>query len=328
MKTKRTWRFISNSLQNEIPVMLMYVLESRGSSPGRQGFMMAVNARGEMEGSIGGGIMEHKFVELAKEKLQAGGQRRSSRVKKQVHDKTATKDRSGMICSGEQTVLLFQPGPADRQAIEKILSILEQNKKGTLHLSPRSIEISETAPDQEFFFRMQSEDEWEYREKLGYKNHLFIIGGGHCALAFSKLMSSMDFYIHLFEERKGLNTVLQNEYVHEKHEIESYERLAGLVPAGPNHYVVIMTFGYRTDDQALRALLGKEFRYLGLLGSKKKIEKLFDDLKNEGVPGTELEKIYSPVGIDIKSETPEEIAVSIAAQIIKVKNTEARTPPG
>ena len=51
--------------------MLLYVLESKGSSPGRQGFFMAVNSNGEMEGSIGGGIMEHKFVEMAKEKLQA-----------------------------------------------------------------------------------------------------------------------------------------------------------------------------------------------------------------------------------------------------------------
>ena len=56
-------------MQENIPVMLLYVLESTGSSPGRQGFFMAVNANNEMEGSIGGGIMEHKFVEMAKEKL-------------------------------------------------------------------------------------------------------------------------------------------------------------------------------------------------------------------------------------------------------------------
>ena len=59
--------------------MLLYVLESKGSSPGRQGFFMTVNAKGEMAGSIGGGIMEHKFVELAREKLRAGSQETDSR---------------------------------------------------------------------------------------------------------------------------------------------------------------------------------------------------------------------------------------------------------
>ena len=70
-KQLAVWQAIKDSLQAEIPVMLLYVLESKGSSPGRQGFFMAVTAEGKMEGSIGGGIMEHKFVEMAREKLQA-----------------------------------------------------------------------------------------------------------------------------------------------------------------------------------------------------------------------------------------------------------------
>src|SRR6476620_5706764 len=98
------WKLVIQSLQQNISVMLLYVLESHGSSPGRQGFFMAVNANGAMEGSIGGGIMEHKFVEMANEKLRVGSQ--ESGVKRQVHDKLAT-NQSGMICSGEQTILLY-----------------------------------------------------------------------------------------------------------------------------------------------------------------------------------------------------------------------------
>lgn len=55
---------------------------------------------------------------------------------------------------------------------------------------------------------MESEDDWLYQEKIAYKNNLYITGGGHCALAFSKLMSTMDFYIHLYDDRKELNTFL------------------------------------------------------------------------------------------------------------------------
>jgi xanthine dehydrogenase accessory factor len=70
MKSLSTWQLIYNSLQQQVAVMLLYVLESNGSSPGRQGFFMAVNLHGKMEGSLGGGIMEHKFVEMAKAKLK------------------------------------------------------------------------------------------------------------------------------------------------------------------------------------------------------------------------------------------------------------------
>ena len=69
-KQIQVWKFISDSLFNNISVVLLYVLESTGSSPGRQGFFMAVNSYGEMEGSIGGGIMEYKFVEMAKSKFK------------------------------------------------------------------------------------------------------------------------------------------------------------------------------------------------------------------------------------------------------------------
>jgi xanthine dehydrogenase accessory factor len=149
---------------------------------------------------------------------------------------------------------------------------------------------------------------------------LYIIGGGHCALALSKLMSTMDFYIHLFETREGLNTMVRNSFAHEKKVINSYAELFELIPPGKNNYVVIMTFGYRTDDAAARALMNKDFKYIGLLGSKMKIEKMFADYRGEGIAGELMHTIHSPVGIQIKSETPEEIAVSIAAEIIKVKN--------
>src|SRR5450432_2580129 len=100
-----TWQLIQSSLQQKVGVMLLYVLESKGSSPGRQGFFMAVNANGEMSGSLGGGIMEHKFVELAKSKLKLPAVEIS--IHHQLHDKQAGKNQSGMICSGEQTIFLY-----------------------------------------------------------------------------------------------------------------------------------------------------------------------------------------------------------------------------
>lgn len=312
------WKFAKESFQQNISVMLLYVLESSGSSPGRQGFFMAVNANKTMEGSIGGGIMEHKFVEMALQKLQVASDK--PQVRKQVHDKAAGKNQSGMICSGEQTIFLYRIQNKDISPIENLISFLERKKNGTLRLSPTGILFNNAAPNTDFEFNLKTEDDWNYSEKIGYKNHLYIIGGGHCALAFSKLMSTMDFYIHLFEDREQLNTVEKNNYTHEKTIVKDYSELATLIPSEENNYVVVMTFGYRTDDIAVRALINKNFKYFGLLGSKKKIEKMFTEYRKEGIDEEMIKKIYSPIGIPIKSQTPEEIAVSIAAEIIKVKN--------
>src|SRR5687768_15367705 len=95
-----TWKFLKQRLENNIPVLLLYVLESKGSSPGRQGFFMAADANGSMEGSIGGGIMEYKFVELAIQQARSIEKDSKSRLERQVHDKTEGTNQSGMICSG------------------------------------------------------------------------------------------------------------------------------------------------------------------------------------------------------------------------------------
>ena len=313
-----TWQFIYNNLQQHVGVILLYVLDSKGSSPGRQGFFMAVNEHGEMSGSIGGGIMEYKFVELAKTKLQQDIQERS--VHHQFHDKMAAKNQSGMICSGEQTIFIYTLQQKDAVHIAAVIKALQKNENGTLQLSQEGIMFCNVVVAVNYVYEIRGEEDFLFEEKIGYHNHLYIIGGGHCSLAFSRLMSTMDFYIHLYDERQGLNTLAENNFVNEKIVVNNYEALAELIPSGQNNYVVIMTFGYRTDETALKALLYKDLAYIGLLGSKTKIEKMFTDLLQEGVSQDVLNKIHAPIGIPVKSQTPEEIAVSIAAEIIKVKN--------
>jgi len=312
------WKLIVESLEKNIPVMLLYVLESSGSSPGREGFFMAVNINGQMEGSVGGGIMEYKFVEMAKTRLQDDNDEVS--VHKQIHDKAAAKNQSGMICSGQQTIVLYKLQQKDSIPISNIISSLQKNKNGTLHLSPHGISFKNNPPVKNFGLDLKDDNDWTYIEKTGYKNYLYIIGGGHCALALSKMMSMMDFYITVFDERKELNTIEKNEYAHEKKIIKDYGELSQFIPSGRNNYVVIMTFGYRTDDIAIRALLNKDFKYFGILGSKTKIKKMFTDYRKENIGENVLKKIHAPIGMQIKSETPEEIAISIAAEIIRIKN--------
>ena len=299
--------------------MLLYVVESRGSSPGRQGFAMAVTRSGETTGSIGGGIMEHKFVEMAKDKLSHNWY--GSSIHRQVHNKEAAKHQSGMICSGEQTNIVYRLQQTDLAAVWQVVDCLAHDKTGRLSFSPGGLLFStENVPEKKYSYQELPAGEWGYEEKIGLTSQLHIIGGGHCALALSRLMRMMDFYICLYEDRPELNTFDDNHFAQTKRVVNSYSDLADLIEEGEDVYVIIMTFGYRTDDTALRALINKQFRYLGMLGSKHKIAQMFDTYQAEGFSSEQLGRIFAPAGIPIHSQTPEEIAVSIAAQIIAVKH--------
>ena len=316
-KNLPAWQLIYQSLQQNIGVMLMYVLESRGSSPGRQGFMMAVNTNGQMSGSLGGGIMEFKFTELAKKWLMI--EYIAPSIHQQFHDKEAAQNQSGMICSGEQTIFLYKVMTTEWQVVESIINTLQANQNGTMQLTLKGISFSKEIPTQNFFLN-KTDDDFLFIEKVGYKQNLYIIGGGHCSLALTQLMCTMDFYIRLYDDRTELNTMTQNHFVHEKIVLANYGQLEKSIPSGENNYVVVMTVGYRTDDTAVRAFLNKRLAFFGILGSKKKIKKMFTDYKMEGINEAILKTIHAPVGLFIKSQTPEEIAVSIAAEIIQVKN--------
>ena len=296
--------------------MLLYVVNSIGSSPGRTGFMMAVTATGETDGSIGGGIMEHKFVEMAKACLMQS--REPVLIHRQLHDKKSSADQSGMICSGEQTNLLYVVKQEDMASIEALIHSMENYQNGTLEISNKGIQFFDSIIDSE----PEATVDFIYREKTGFTNQLFIIGGGHCALALSQLISRMDFYIHVLDDRKQLPTLEENKFIHQKTLLKSYGEVGAHVPAGKHAYVVIMTEGYRTDAVALASLLGREFKYLGLLGSSSKVKKMFADMMEKGLSPELLKTIHAPIGIAINSQTPEEIAVSIAAEIIAVKNRE------
>jgi xanthine dehydrogenase accessory factor len=137
-------------------------------------------------------------------------------------------------------------------------------------------------------------------------------------------MHFLGFYIKLYDDRPGLNTIAANSFACEKY-IVNYDSIDNYFIDVENEYAVIMTIGYRTDKTVLKQLLEKSFFYLGLLGSQHKIETLFKELKAEGVTEELLNKIFSPIGLNINSKTTKEIAVSIAAEIVREKNKKLPT---
>lgn len=322
MKCLATWHFIEQQLEEGNPVMLVYVLDSQGTTPGKQGYCMAVAYEGSasplaMEGTIGGGMIEHDCVEEARKKLQSGDI--TPEIKKLPPHNGSIANRKTNL-SGEQTILFYTVQEKDRSVISTIIQSLQDNQNGTLILTPSGISFRQTNPANDFEFLMNSETQWKYIEKTGFKNRLFIIGGGHCSLALSKLMKGMDFYIRIYDDRSQLKSMLINDAAHEKHVVSGYEEIANLIVSGDDHYVVIMTMSAEKDEIALRALDGKKFRYIGMLGSRTKVRDLMKEYKREGLNYEWLSQVHAPIGLSIKSHSPEEIAVSIAAEIIQVKN--------
>ncbi|MGC2237003.1 MAG: XdhC family protein [Pyrinomonadaceae bacterium] len=326
-KELEIWQFAAERLKQNETVILLVVAESSGSSPGRQGFKMIV-AADEMCGSIGGGVMEIRLVEQARFKIQDSRFkiqdskfRIESEIIEQVHQKNSL-NSSGMICSGRQTVIFYKLIPAHLETVENIIRALENQQSKILRISPHEFTVHGLGCREYDDLRFQSKGEirFLYEEKLGYKNKLFIIGGGHCALALSELMSKMDFHISLFDDRAELNTLDKNKFAHRKTIIESYENIGEFIGEGTNVYVVVMTLGYKFDEIVIKKLFDKNFKYFGVLGSRAKMKTLLRNLEKEGFDKERLNKIHTPIGLPINSRTPEEIAVSIAAEIIAVKN--------
>lgn len=316
-KELELWQFIHARLTHRENVMLLVVAKSSGSSPGRAGYKMAVASDGSLCGSIGGGVMEENLVEEARSLLSEPGTIASG-LRDQVHQKNSP-DASGMICSGRQAVIFKLLTPKDSEVTGSIRDAVRINRHISLHISPLSFRLGESSIQNPTEFERSGDVEFIYRELLASPN-LYIIGGGHCALALSEMMSKLGFRISIFDDRPELNTIEKNEFADYATIIDEYVKISEYLPNDAEAYVVVMTLGYSSDKVVIKQLCDREFKYFGVLGSKAKMATLMKELKEAGTDPDRLARIRTPIGIPINSRTPEEIAVSIAAEIISVKN--------
>jgi len=303
------WNKTYQILQKQ-DVILLLVVESKGSSPGRQGFKMLV-ASDEIYGSIGGGVMEHQLVEEAKNLLQTTFK---PFIKRQIHKGKITAG-SGMICSGEQTVLFY---PLNENHLEIIKNL--SNVKGTLNISPTAFLFNENSTlDSQFQWQLNDVN-WLYQEQIQFQNKLYIFGAGHVGLALSKIASHLDFEMHLFDNRTGLNTFEENGFTHYK-SIINYKNCLKYIQINQQSYIAIMTNSFVEDKIILEQFLDKTPKYLGVLGSKAKLKTMFDAFEENGISKATLEQVHAPIGLKIHSKTPEEIAISILGEMIRVKHS-------
>lgn len=308
------WKQILTKLKENKKVILLLVVSHKGSSPGKQGFKMMIADDGFLFGSIGGGRTEYNLVETAKNLLSKDVS--VPFFQNQIHREDEM-DSSGMICAGEQLVLFY---PMNSKHIPELNAIIKKDN-GVLSISNTSFKLTvEATQKNDFTFQKNKNDSWQYKEKINQKSYIYLIGGGHVGLAVAKLFDMLDFEVTMFDDRKNLNTYDENSYSAHK-EIIDYKNIADNIRKGDNSYIVILTHGYEADRLIFSKLLPYDFKYIGLLGSKAKIKAMFKTLIAEGFDKEKLQQADAPIGIPINSKTPAEIAVSIAAKIIAVRNS-------
>lgn len=326
MGQKSLWDFLQKRLSTGQTVTLVVVVDSSGSTPGKPGFKMAVGRDGGQRGTIGGGIMEHRLLERARALLAEADPRPQLVV--QVHHKKAPPAiQSGMICAGTQHLVLCPLSPRDLEALRAIARAEREENAAALILSPAGLAYALGAPAVENRgFRESSAEDWRYVEALGPRDTVYVIGGGHVGLALCRVLATLDFRIVVFDDRPDVATLKENSYAHEKI-VGPYERIDQWIREGDNAYVVIVTSGFLSDAVSLERLIGKRTRYLGLMGSKTKLRHIFEHVRARGVAADLCKKVHAPIGIAIGNRTPAEIAISIAAEIVKLRNSPPAAGP-
>ena len=155
---------------------------------------------------------------------------------------------------------------------------------------------------------------------------LIIVGGGHVGQQVGALAAAVDFDVWAIDDRET--------YCSEERFPLAKQRLCGpfddVLPnleIGGDDFCIIVTRGHQHDEQALSHLANQPARYVGMIGSRRKIRMIFEDLVREGIPQEVLDRVHAPLGLDIGSQTVAEIAVSIVAELIAVRNRDYRRAP-
>jgi len=304
------WADCLKALKRKQDLALLLVVDSRGSSPGKAGAKLFIDADGTSCGTIGGGKVEYDLSAQVLSLLHEPDS--CTRLFYQQHN------GSGQVCGGTQTVLFYRLTQADLCILEQINQAFQERVVRQLSFTSQGLMLGiseETSP--ELFFSDSLETGWIYQELIGAQKTAYIIGGGHVSLALSQVLALLGFEIIVVDQRSAVKTMNDNHFAQRKI-VAPYTEVDRLVPDGKQVYIFIMTHSHVTDQQVLAKLANKQWAYLGVLGSQRKVKLLQDNL-SEFIDPERWKLIHAPLGLSINSSTPMEIAISIAAELIQLK---------
>jgi len=339
-------------LENGEPVALATVVSGKGSLPMSRKAKMLVRANGEIAGTVGGGAVEAEVCREGQRVVASG----EGVLRKFVLTETQA-GGDGLTCGGTVEILVeaLTPGPVCEVLREinsvrrrrgsavlgtlvsqgesaagpgKCLVQLDGTVHGTLGIPQVDEAVRSVVPgdatvpeDLARVVRLQVEGQGEaavFVESLCPEPTLYLFGGGHISLAVAQIAAGVGFRIVVVDDRPEFANrdrfpVAQETLVREM------DRAFEDLEIDDLSYIVSVTRGHSHDREVIRSAVHTQAAYIGMIGSRRKITALWGDLEADGVPRDLLDRVHAPIGLDIGADTPEEIAVSIVAELIHAR---------
>lgn len=309
---KNFWRVTARAFEGVDAVFLALVADHAGSSPGTRGAALGFVPGVAPWGTIGGGRMEAELLAEAAAPKEIG----TFTLRTLIHRRTTSQGvPSGLICAGEQTVIAGWLGARERESIGRAAAAEEQDCDAVLAVTPRGLTF-EARSDVENTLEC-NDDGFLYRIQLRAPRRVAIVGGGHCGFALSKTLSDLGYFVTLFDVDEARHTFRACESADRKVVLNSYAELAVQLPEKTR--VVVMTSDLVSDVEALGALDTHRFPYVGVMGSRAKLAEIERRLAADGKHHV-FARCRAPAGLPMKSNTPAEIAISIAAELLQLDN--------
>lgn len=336
---KKLFTEIYNCISQGENVVLATIVAHSGSTPRGAGARMMVRENGQIVGTIGGGAVEYKAQQLSAEVLKE----KRSYIKGFKLSPNEVADL-GMICGGD-VIVYFQfingEDIANITLIKKILELCDRDEdswiitditdeaawsmgvycesEGVLGIKDLVKENMASMLGNRSIITTEQGRRY-YTEPLIRAGRVCIFGGGHIAKELVPVLSHIGFRCLVMDDREQFaNKKLfpQAESV----KIVDFNHISDSVKIRPSDYLVIMTRGHQYDYTVQAQALKTEACYIGVIGSRQKIESITKRLLEDGCTKEDIDRVYTPIGTAIKAESPAEIAISIAGELICVRAT-------
>jgi xanthine dehydrogenase accessory factor len=345
---KRLYQEILKLLGKGGKAVLATVIQQSGSAPRKGGAQMMIREDGSFVGSIGGGRLEADVLSEAHTIMAE----ETAKVL-EFHLTGTEVAETEMICGGDVEVFLepLTPGLADLYAQlldlqkrgegavlatritegplpegtgRKGLVLPGGNTIGPLALDQKALQSAQEVIKEKRVRLIPYNNDRLYLEPIFSEPTLYIFGAGHISRYIAPVASMVGFQVIVVDDRA--------EFAHRDHFpqadeiwVEDFEGVRTKIDADEQTYMVVVTRGHMHDYTVLKQVLSMECRYIGMIGSIRKRDMIYAKLLEEGHTQEELDRVHAPIGLAINEETPEEIAVSIVAELVRVRG-EGRPP--
>lgn len=341
-----SWRDLAAALKTDKQVAVCTIIKKSGSVPREVGARMLVREDGSITGTVGGGIGEHEVIQAA---ITAIKESKSCRLDFSLAGEKGLD--SAAICGGRFTIFIgcwsqsanlelatAIAATLDGGKTHSLCESLPQNGTSTVErtlIDPANNRIASSPtitalplPDavndnkrESIAIQLILDDTPDFLiSEITLPPRMVIFGGGHLAQPLVEMANWCRFAVTVIDDRPEFSNKLRFPLA-DQVITAPMEDIVDLYIPGANTWLVLITREHKHDYILLKQLLGTEYAYLGMIGSRRRTTKVKQRLLDEGFAKTEINNLHSPIGLEINAQTPAEIAISIMAEIVAVKNT-------